>query len=123
MDRFAGAIMHCHCATCRKAHAAPFASTVRPDRKSFRWLSGASELASFESTLRKLRHFCTSFGSDLMAERVAKAQVIAHAATSSSDPGVQPSAHTWTSHDVPWWLAFDYPLASFAWALPPKAEG
>ncbi|CAN7776958.1 GFA family protein [Variovorax sp. LjRoot84] len=123
VDGFAGPIMHCHCATCRKAQAAPFATTARAGGKSFRWLSGADELASFESTLRKLRHFCTSFGSELMDERVAQAQVIVHAATSSSDPGVQPSAHTWTSHDVPWWLAFDYPLTSFAWAVPPKAGG
>lgn len=123
VDRLAGPIMHCHCATCRKAHAAPCASTVRADRKSFRWLSGACELASFEWKLRKLKHFCTSFGSDLVAEGVDQAQVIVHAPISSSDPGVQSSAHTWTSHDVPWWLAFDYPLTSFAWTLPPTAEG
>ena len=33
-------IVHCHCKTCRKAHAAPFASTAGVKRENFRWLSG-----------------------------------------------------------------------------------
>ena len=37
-------IVHCHCQTCRKAHAAPFASTAGVKRENFRWLKGASSI-------------------------------------------------------------------------------
>jgi hypothetical protein len=32
VDGFSGPIGHCHCHTCRKAHAAAFTSTARADR-------------------------------------------------------------------------------------------
>ena len=50
-------ICHCHCNTCRKAHAAAFTSTAGVMREHFRWLSGQDELSSFESSPGKLRRF------------------------------------------------------------------
>ncbi len=117
VDQFAGPIAHCHCHSCRKAHAAAFASTARVAREHFRWTQGQSMLRAFESTPGKLRHFCSGCGSHLMAEWTAQPQVIVRAATLDEDPGLRPAAHIWVSHDVPW-LAYGNVAAIFAEAPP-----
>lgn len=119
VDRLAGPIGHCHCKTCRKAHAAAFVSTARVDRPSFRWLSGEASVRAFESSPGKLRHFCGQCGTHLMAEWVAQPQVILRVATLDDDPGVRPKAHIWLSHQVPW-LAHGADLPSFGEAPPAK---
>ena len=104
-----GPIAHCHCHTCRKAHAAVFASTARVARDDFQWVSGQAALRNYESSPGKLRHFCGQCGSHLMAEWVDQAQVIVRVATLDADPGQQPDKHIWTSHDVPWLAYEDLP--------------
>jgi len=120
VDRLAGPIGHCHCNTCRKAHAAAFATTARADRSAFRWLSGESVIGQFESTPGKLRHFCTRCGSHLMAQWVHEPQVIVRVATLDDDPGVRPVAHIWMADAAPW-LAYGDELAAFDHAAPRKA--
>lgn len=95
-------IVHCHCKTCRKAHAAPYASTAGVKRESFRWLKGHDLLKTFESSPGKLRHFCCACGTHLMAERPQQGQVIVRVATLDDDPGVTPAMHIWCSHDALW---------------------
>jgi len=102
VDQLDMPLAHCHCRTCRKAHAAAFASTAGVMREHFRWLHGEDKLASFESSPGKLRHFCSVCGSHLIAERPAQAHVILRVATLDEDPGSKPSMHIWRSHDVPW---------------------
>ncbi|KTC63534.1 aldehyde-activating protein [Pseudomonas fluorescens ABAC62] len=99
-------ISHCHCNTCRKIHAAPFVATAGVLREHFCWMQGEELLASFESSAGKFRHFCTRCGSHLMAERPQHAHVIVRVATLDDDPGVGPTSHIWTAHDVPW-LAYE----------------
>ena len=99
-------IGHCHCHTCRKAHAAPFASTAGVMRGHFRWLKGLDKLSSFESSPGKLRHFCSICGSHVVAERLNQPHVIVRVATLDESPETKPVAHIWTSHDVPW-LAYE----------------
>lgn len=95
-------IRHCHCQTCRKSHAAPFASTAGVKREHFHWRKGQDKLSSFESSPGKLRHFCSICGSHLIAERLNQPHVIVRVATLDENPGEVPEAHIWTSHDVPW---------------------
>ena len=102
VTRLAGPIVHCHCATCRKAHAAAFTSTARADRTDFKWLSGLEALRSFASSPDKLRHFCSLCGTHLVAEWRDQPQVIVRVAALDSDPGTRPVAHIWMSHEVPW---------------------
>lgn len=99
-------ISHCHCHTCRKAHASPFASTAGVMREHFRWLKGQNKLSAFESSPGKLRRFCSVYGSHLVAERLNQAHIIVRVATLDENPGITPHAHIWTSHDVPW-LAYE----------------
>src|SRR4051794_12623836 len=117
--RLAGPIVHCHCQTCRKAHSAAFTSTARADRSEFRWTAGEDALGSFESTPGKLPHFCTRCGTHLVAEWVTQPQVILRVASLDDDPGTRPSAHIWTSHEVPW-LDHGAGIPSFPEAAAPK---
>lgn len=95
-------IAHCHCRTCRKAHAASFATTAGVHRDHFRWIRGAEKLSAFESSPGKLRHFCSVCGSHLMAERPAQPHVIVRVATLDDDPGARPAMHIWRSHEAQW---------------------
>ena len=102
VDRLDTPVAHCHCRSCRKAHAAPHATNAGVLREHFRWRRGEDKLAAFESSPGKLRHFCSVCGSHLMAERAGQARVIVRVATLDDDPGVTPAMHIWCSHDVPW---------------------
>ena len=102
IDSLDTGIEHCHCYTCRKAHAAAFNSSAGVKRSEFRWTKGEDKLTSYQSSPGKLRHFCSCCGSHLMAERVARDNVILRVATLDDDPGVTPVGHIWRAHDVPW---------------------
>lgn len=107
IDRLGGPIVHCHCATCRKAHAAAYATTARVMREHFRWVAGEDKLSAFESSPGKLRRFCSVCGAHLVAERPAQPHVILRVATLDEYPGERPVMHIWTSHDVPWLVEED----------------
>lgn len=102
VDELDGPIGHCHCHTCRKAHAAAFNSNAWVNREHFRWTKGHDKLSSFESSPGKLRRFCSLCGTHLVAERSGQPHVILRVATLDDDPGARPAGHIWTSHDVPW---------------------
>jgi hypothetical protein len=113
-----GAIVHCHCNTCRKANASPFTSTARVAKTNFRWLSGEDLLGGYESSPGKVRRFCASCGSHVVAERPDQPYVILRVATLDDDPARKPAMPIWASHDVAW-LATDN-VPSFA-EIPPAA--
>ena len=102
IDRLDMPIGHCHCHTCRKAHAAAYVSTAGVRRENFRWLNGSERLTSYESSPGKLRHFCSVCGSHLVAERLNQPHLILRVATLDEDPGGTPAVHIWHSHDVAW---------------------
>jgi hypothetical protein len=102
VDQLDTPIGHCHCRTCRKAHAAAFVSTAGVMREHFRWLKGQEKLTGFESSPGKVRYFCSVCGSHLVAERPVQPHVILRVATLDEDPSIHPSVHIWCSHDVSW---------------------
>jgi ADP-ribosyl-[dinitrogen reductase] hydrolase len=93
---------HCHCTTCRKTHAAAFATTGRATRENFRWLGGEDRIADYESSPGKIRHFCSVCGCHLMAEHPGSSHVIVRAASLDDDPGLRPQRRIWRSHDAAW---------------------
>jgi ADP-ribosyl-[dinitrogen reductase] hydrolase len=105
-------IVHCHCATCRKAHAAAFNSSAGVERHHFRWTAGEDKLSVYASSPGKNRWFCSLCGSQMIAEFPARSRVILRVATFGDDPGVRPTAHIWTSEDAPW-LIDDAPAARY----------
>ena len=102
VDQLDMPIGHCHCVTCRKAHAAAYTSTAGVMRDHFRWTAGEEKLSAYESSPSKLRRFCSVCGTHLLAERSAQPHVIVRVATLDDDPGTRPAMHIWTSHDAPW---------------------
>lgn len=111
--RLAGPISHCHCVTCRKTHAAAYASTAQVAREDFRWISGQENVSYYESSPGKKRAFCSTCGCHIVASRETQPHVILRVATLDDDPGARPTMHIWRSHDAPW-LADGEGLASFA---------
>lgn len=98
----AGPIVHCHCTTCRKAHAAAFASTARVHREDFLIVSGQHQLKKCESSLGKFRYFCQNCGTHIYAELLNQPQIILRVATLDDSPEKYPAASIWVSHAVPW---------------------
>ena len=103
---------HCHCVTCRKTHAAAFATTGRATRENFRWLGGEDKIADYESSPGKVRHFCSVCGCHLMAEHPGSSYVIVRAASLDDDPGLRPQRRIWRSHDAAW-LFESEPIPSY----------
>ncbi|MCB1534663.1 MAG: GFA family protein [Rhodoblastus sp.] len=110
-------IGHCHCSTCRKAHASSFTSTARVSRDNFKFTAGGDQLRGFESSPGKFRRFCGTCGSHIYAEWVDQPQIILRVATLDEDPGARPLVHIWTSHDPPW-LMDQADVRRFAEGLP-----
>lgn len=102
VDQLDMPITYCHCKSCQKAHAAPFAAVAGVMREHFRWTKGRERLSTFESSPGKFRHFCSSCGSHLVAERSMQPHVIVRVATLDEDPHMKPEMHIWCAHDVPW---------------------
>lgn len=95
-------IGHCHCATCRKAHASAFTTTAGVMRRHFRLTAGEDKLRAHESSPGKLRCFCGECGTHLVAHRPAQPHVILRVATLDDDPQTKPVMHIWISQAVPW---------------------
>ena len=87
VDRLDGPIVHCHCATCRKAHAAAFNSSAAVERPHFRWTAGEDRLGCHASSPDKNRWFCRACGSQMIAEFPARGHVLLRVATLDEDPG------------------------------------
>jgi len=102
IDRLDGAIEHCHCRTCQKAHASACATTARVEREHFRWEAVGDAVLGYESSPGKVRRFCGRCGTPLVAERAGRPYVSLRVATLDEDPGLRPAMHIWVSHDLPW---------------------
>lgn len=101
-EELSGSIGHCHCQTCRKAHASSFSTTARVMRDQIRWARGEGLLKYFESSPGKRRHFCSNCGTHLVAEWIDRPNVILRMGAVNNDPGKRPQGHIWVSHDVAW---------------------
>jgi hypothetical protein len=103
VDAPPGPIVHCHCETCRKAHGAAFSSVMPVPRSQFRWKRGASGLGSFESSPGKLRRFCITCGSQIIADRPAEPTILLRLGCLDTPIEDKPKAHIWRSRGAPWY--------------------
>jgi hypothetical protein len=94
---------HCHCAQCRRASGASFATNLTVRSEDFALDAGGRELASFESSPGKRRHFCSRCGSPVFSRAEALPQLVSvRAGTLDGDPGVRPGAHLYVGAKAPW---------------------
>ena len=117
IDRLNGPILHCHCTTCRKAHAAAFASTAGVGQEHFCWTKGEENLSLCGSSPGKRRYFCSVCSSYLLVSRDTQARVILRVATLDGDSHAGSQAHIWASQNVPW-LKYGEAVPSYSAVLP-----
>jgi hypothetical protein len=96
-------IVHCHCRTCRKTHGAAFSSVATVPKSSFRWTKGMDLLREFESSPGKIRKFCQSCGSHLVAERAGKDVMVLRLGCLDTPIEPRVMAHIWRSDGAPWY--------------------
>jgi hypothetical protein len=91
----------CHCATCRKASAAPSVAWLSIDRGQFQVLSGYPQL--HQSSPDVIRRFCGGCGSQLLYENAASPNTIDVTTVSLDAPeAFPPSLEVWLEHKLPW---------------------
>lgn len=94
---------HCHCAQCRRANGASFATNVLVQSESFELTSGEDAVASYESSPGKRRHFCSRCGSPLFSADGATPQLRSiRSGTLDADPGLRPTSHFHVGSKAPW---------------------
>lgn len=106
-----GRVSHCHCAMCRKAHGAAFATYGRVERSDFAFVSGVEDVASFQSSPGVIRTFCKQCGSNLQFISDKRPSTLSLAlGTLDDDPSVQASLHIFVASRAPWFqIADDLP--------------
>ena len=107
-----GALIHCHCHTCRKAHGAAFSSIASVPRERFRWVRGEGRLKAYESSPGKRRWFCGDCGSQILAERAGHAHVMLRLGCLDTPIEVERQWHIWRS-DAAGWFDPKTPLPEF----------
>lgn len=100
-------ISHCHCPTCRKAHASAFASAAAVAPESLEFTSGESLLSHYESSPGKRRYFCQSCGSHIYAKIDSRNICLIYIGTLDSEPGPCLSRHIFTQYKVSWYNSQD----------------
>jgi|SRR5690554_617889 len=97
---FESGAIHCHCRTCRKAHASAFSSVALAKIENFH-LPNVSSLSSFRSSSNKIRYFCKNCGSQIYAKYEHSIFVVIRLGTLDTS-GLNEEAHIWLSHKVDW---------------------
>jgi hypothetical protein len=103
VDADVGAIVHCHCATCRKTHGSAFSTVTNVPRDRFRWVRGEQLLRGFESSPGKTRYFCTQCGSHIVAERPVTGTILLRMGCLDSAIDARPQVHIWRSEAASWY--------------------
>lgn len=95
-------IVHCHCATCRKAHGSAFSSVASVPLGNFS-LTNVEQLGSYESSPGKTRYFCSNCGTQLYAQRTDQDHIILRLGSLDSDITSKEYAHIWLSDKASWY--------------------
>jgi hypothetical protein len=91
----------CHCATCRRASAAPTVAWLTFDRGQVEILSGQPR--TYRSSQGVVRQFCGTCGSQLSYESVERPTTIDITTTSLDNPNLfPPTLEVWLEHRISW---------------------
>jgi len=121
IDAALGAIHHCHCSRCRKAHGAAFSTFASVPADRVRFVAGEDRVRRFRSSPPVERSFCEVCGSNLTFrfDGLPETTWIA-VASLDGDPGARPSGHIFAASKAEWFeISDDLPQ----WPeYPPHAE-
>jgi hypothetical protein len=91
----------CHCATCRRASAAPTVAWLTFDRGQVEILSGRPH--TYRSSQGVVRQFCGTCGSQLSYESIESPTTIDITTASLDNPNLfPPTMEVWLEHRVSW---------------------
>jgi hypothetical protein len=94
-------ITHCHCRTCRRASGAPLVTWAGFDSDKFNFTQG--QPASYRSSEKVVRTFCSRCGTALTYQRIDLPDSIDVTLGSLDDPEqLNPQDHTWTESRISW---------------------
>jgi hypothetical protein len=94
----------CHCATCRRASAAPTVAWLTFDRRQVEILSGLPQ--AYRSSQGIMRRFCAACGSQIFYESVENPSTIDITTASLDNPNLfPPTSEVWLEHRVSWQIA------------------
>lgn len=103
VDSDPGAIVHCHCNTCRKTHGSAFSTVTNVPRDRFRWTRGENLLKGFESSPGKTRYFCSQCGSHIVAAREGRSTILLRMGCLDTAITDRPAMHIWRSDGASWY--------------------
>jgi hypothetical protein len=91
----------CHCATCRRASAAPTVAWLTFDRGQIEILSGQPRV--YRSSQGVVRQFCGTCGSQLWYEQADRPNTIDITTASMDNPNLfPPTMEVWLEHRLSW---------------------
>lgn len=94
----------CHCASCRRASAAPTVAWVTFDRGQVEILTGKPRV--YRSSQGVIRQFCGTCGSQLSYESIENPTTIDITTASLDNPNLfPPTLEVWLEHRVSWQVA------------------
>ena len=95
---------YCHCGTCRKATGSSFATNIAVRAEDLKIVAGREALASFESSPKKQRYFCSGCGSPIYSHGEGTRGIVSvRCGTLDDDPGVRPAVHGYVASKAAWW--------------------
>ena len=98
---------HCHCSQCRRLHGAAFASFGGVARKDFSYVSGETEVSSYNSSDTHQRLFCRHCGSNILVDLSTEPENLYLAmGTMNDNPQCPPGYHIYVGSRAPWY-SFD----------------
>ena len=102
-------LLNCHCALCRRKHAAAFSSTLRVPHAAFRWLRGAERVASYALPVprRYETDFCADCGSPVPSAPPSSAAVSLPVGAIDTPLPPLPAAHLYVGSKAPWYEITD----------------
>jgi hypothetical protein len=98
-----GAMSHCHCSMCRKAHGAAFGTYARVAWERFRFVTGEDKLRRYRSSSDVTRTFCGECGSTLQFIPDGRPGFGLAVGTLDDDPCAKVTLQIWVRDKAPWW--------------------
>jgi hypothetical protein len=94
---------YCHCTRCQRRTGTAAAVSVRPERGSFRLVSGEDLVRIYRPDEGFEKAFCSTCGSALFGRHPDDAELISvRMGAFDADPGVRPSYRQFVAYAAPW---------------------
>ena len=100
-------MINCHCSMCRKHHGGAFATFVTAPLEQFKWLSGETNVANYESSPGGGRAFCKVCGSIAPAAAPEHGIVFIAAGNLDGELGMTPQMNIFAGSKAPWYEILD----------------